>query len=261
MKKGRDMVKLLLLILAQAYFVAFAATSALAAVGGPGDTDPPPRDVTKPTIAITTPPNNATYLLGQPVRAAYKCADEAGGSELYSCRGTAPNGAYINTSTVGPKSFTVRAQDNAGNTASVAHTYTVQPLPTNLPDLSISVAPAGVLDTSPTHCSRVTFAVTLETPSQGAWVSHFAAEYKIYSDIYSGTRHLGGGQVASGHTPDFGAVGGTKTIDRRFSLPANVVYPAGDYINKITVEVDPNKRISETREWNNSQSVYAHCIG
>jgi hypothetical protein len=221
---------------------------------------PPSPDTTKPTITITTPANNATYRLGEPAKAAYTCAD-TGGSGLYSCQGTVPNGSYINTGTVGTKSFTVTARDRAGNTTSVTRTYTVEPLPDYLPDLSVSVAPAGELSSSPTNCRRVTFYVKREWPSNGSYVTHQSAEYKVFSQIFDGTRNLGGGQVAQGLTPDFGIGTSTKTVTVGFTWPSNVVYPAGDFTNKITVVVDPNNLVSETREWNNSSDVYANCIG
>ena len=221
----------------------------------------PPPDTTKPTITITSPASNATYRLGEPVKAAYTCAD-TGGSGLYSCQGTVPNGSYINTGTVGTRSFTVTARDRAGNSTSVTRTYTVEPLPSHLPDLSVvSVAPAGELSTSLTNCRRVTFYVKREWPSNGQYVTHQSAEFKVFSEIFDGTRNLGGGQVAQGWTPDFGIGTSTKAITVDFSLPSNVVYPAGDFTNKLTVVVDPNSRISETREWNNSNYVYANCIG
>ena len=82
-------------------------------------------DTTAPTITITTPPNGATYLLNQTVLADYECQDEAGGSGLASCVGTVADGAAIDTSSVGSKSFTVNAEDNAGNTNSLTHNYSV----------------------------------------------------------------------------------------------------------------------------------------
>jgi Ca2+-binding RTX toxin-like protein len=89
-----------------------------------GLTSPPP-DTTKPTVTLTTPPNGAAYFLNQTVPALYSCRDESGGSGLKTCQGIVASGAAINTSSVGTKTFTVTATDNAANTASVAHTYTV----------------------------------------------------------------------------------------------------------------------------------------
>ncbi len=80
-------------------------------------------DATAPTVTVTTPPNGATYSLGQKVKASYLCSD--GQSGLLSCVGTVANGAYINTSTVGPKTFTVTGTDQAGNTTTVTRTYNV----------------------------------------------------------------------------------------------------------------------------------------
>ena len=83
------------------------------------------QDSTAPTITITTPAEGATYLLGQVVIADYACQDEAGGSGLASCVGDVANGSPIDTSSVGAKTFTVNAEDHAGNTASLTHHYSV----------------------------------------------------------------------------------------------------------------------------------------
>jgi len=91
-----------------------------------GDTSPDWQpDVTPPTITITTPPEGAVYALGQVVLADYACEDEAGGSGLASCVGDVPDGTAIDTASVGAKTFTVNAADNAGNPASATHTYSV----------------------------------------------------------------------------------------------------------------------------------------
>jgi hypothetical protein len=82
-------------------------------------------DVTAPRITLATPSQGVTHDLGQQVAASYSCADEDGGSGLASCTGTVANGAAIDTSSVGEKSFTVNATDNAGNPASQTVTYRV----------------------------------------------------------------------------------------------------------------------------------------
>ena len=82
-------------------------------------------DVTAPQITLGTPSQGAVYDLGQEVAASYSCTDEDGGSGLASCTGTVANGAAVDTSSVGEKSFTVSATDNAGNPASQTVTYTV----------------------------------------------------------------------------------------------------------------------------------------
>ncbi len=82
-------------------------------------------DKTAPTIALTTPASGAVYALGEQVVADYSCADETGGSGLASCSGTVADGAAVDTSSVGDKTFKVEAADNAGNPASKSVTYTV----------------------------------------------------------------------------------------------------------------------------------------
>jgi hypothetical protein len=110
-----------------------------------------PSDTTAPTITITTPADGTTYLLGQSVAASYSCEDEAGGSDLASCSGTVASGEAIDTASVGLKTFTINAADNAGNTKSVQVSYRViynftgffQPV-NNLPNLNIATAGSAI---------------------------------------------------------------------------------------------------------------------
>lgn len=99
-------------------------------------------DLVPPTIQVTAPADGARYARGAGIVAAYACAD-AGGSGVAGCAGSVGSGSAIDTSTLGPKSFTVDATDNAGNRSSALVHYTV-------------VDPAG-----PT--------VTLNTPADGAF--------------------------------------------------------------------------------------------
>lgn len=78
-----------------------------------------------PSVQVATPLDGATYALGQSVAADYSCADEAGGSGVASCEGPVADGAALDTSSLGQKTFTVNATDNAGNRASRSVTYTV----------------------------------------------------------------------------------------------------------------------------------------
>jgi hypothetical protein len=74
---------------------------------------------------MTAPVNNATYLLNQSVASAYTCSDTGSGITAANCVGTLPNGSNLNTSTVGRKTFTVTATDNARNTTTSTVTYYV----------------------------------------------------------------------------------------------------------------------------------------
>jgi hypothetical protein len=82
-------------------------------------------DNAPPSVSITTPANGATFQQGQVVGAAYACSDDANGTGIAACAGPVPPGGGIDTSTPGPKSFTVNASDVAGNAAGLTHTYTV----------------------------------------------------------------------------------------------------------------------------------------
>jgi hypothetical protein len=82
-------------------------------------------DRTPPSIVITTPASGATYTLGQIVTAAYSCADQPGGAGLLSCVGDLTPGALIDTSSVGSRTFTVKAADGAQNTGMASSAYRV----------------------------------------------------------------------------------------------------------------------------------------
>jgi len=73
-----------------------------------------PIDGTSPTIAFITPPDGiaANYVLNQDVDEEYDCIDA--GSGIASCTDNNP-GTKVDTSTVGVHTFTVTAQDIAGN--------------------------------------------------------------------------------------------------------------------------------------------------
>ena len=82
-------------------------------------------DATPPQITLATPPNGAVYQRAANVPANYSCLDNESG--LATCSGDTANGAAIDTSTVGPHTFTVSATDNEGNPFSVEHAYRVVP--------------------------------------------------------------------------------------------------------------------------------------
>ena len=67
--------------------------------------------------------NGGVYQFNKTALAAFGCAD--GGSGLATCTGTVANGAAIDTSSVGTKSFVVTATDAVGNISSTTVSYTV----------------------------------------------------------------------------------------------------------------------------------------
>ncbi len=78
-------------------------------------------DTTKPTITLTAPADGASFTVGEHVAADYTCADTA----PVTCVGTVANGAAIDTSAPGAKTFTVDATDGSDNASTATATYTV----------------------------------------------------------------------------------------------------------------------------------------
>jgi len=80
-------------------------------------------DNTPPVVTITVPVQGAEYTLGQTVLAYWTATDALSG--IASAEGTVPSESLIDTATVGTKTFTVTATDNAGNTVTETVTYEV----------------------------------------------------------------------------------------------------------------------------------------
>ncbi len=82
-----------------------------------------------PSVSIYTPRNGARYKRGSRVLANYRCTE--GGSSttpitpIATCNGTVLTGQRINTRTLGRKTFTVTAGDQAGNKTVKTIHYTV----------------------------------------------------------------------------------------------------------------------------------------
>ena len=73
-------------------------------------------------IQITTPGDGATYTRDQVVNASYACTPA---DTVRACLGSVPNGAAIDTSSVGTKAFAVHATVSEGFTADQTITYSV----------------------------------------------------------------------------------------------------------------------------------------
>jgi hypothetical protein len=82
-------------------------------------------DSDPPTVSLLTPSDGAVYTLGSIVTADYSCADEPGGSGLAACVGTTGDGAVLDTSSVGGKTFTVTARDGEGHVTVMTHHYRI----------------------------------------------------------------------------------------------------------------------------------------
>ncbi len=102
-------------------------------------------DLTPPSITVAAPVDGDRVEIGQTALADYTCVDDTADSGLATCDGTVASGSPIDTSSLGVHSFTVTATDNAGNSASVTHTYTVLPPDTTPPIITLSTPADGAL--------------------------------------------------------------------------------------------------------------------
>jgi hypothetical protein len=129
-----------------------------------GSTEP---DVAPPSISITSPTDGGYYVVGQNLHARYTCLDNPAGSGTASCVGTTPDGAAIDTSSTGARSFSVSATDFAHNSTASAAGYTL----VGAASASTTAPPGGASITTdpgggPTP--QIPVATTLSSSNQGA---------------------------------------------------------------------------------------------
>lgn len=82
-------------------------------------------DQTAPVIDLRTPAEGAVYTVGGEVTVDYDCADQPAGSGLATCTGDLADGARLDTSSPGTRTFTVTSGDSAGNTTAETVSYEV----------------------------------------------------------------------------------------------------------------------------------------
>ena len=78
-----------------------------------------------PTVAIVSPSDGASYLIGSTVTVDYRCTSTVPQLNALVCNGTSPNGATLDTSTVGAKTFTATATDALNLTTGRTNGYRV----------------------------------------------------------------------------------------------------------------------------------------
>jgi hypothetical protein len=100
--------------------------------------------LTPPSISIAFPVNGATYTQGQAVSAVYSCTPHEGAA-IAACTGPVPNGAAFNTGALGPHTFTVKAEDSNGATASEGVSYTVVAASAPTPPVTTPILPPDTL--------------------------------------------------------------------------------------------------------------------
>lgn len=118
MKKIKEMFKFRTILALGVFFMLIGLASA---------------DTLAPTITFATPSEGMSVVEGSSVLANYSCADSESG--VKTCTGNVTSGSPIDT-TVGPKTFTIYAEDNDGNnkTESVSYTVSVAPTIDPMPD-------------------------------------------------------------------------------------------------------------------------------
>jgi hypothetical protein len=104
--------------LSRVLFVLAALALPAAAAADSGASDP-----NAPAIEIASPMDGGAYPQGYHLQAGYGCWSPV--NELISCEGSAPLGAYLDTTIAGTRTFSVTATDFEGRTTTATATYTI----------------------------------------------------------------------------------------------------------------------------------------
>jgi hypothetical protein len=183
-------------------------------------------DTTGPVITIASPTGN--YLLNQAVTASYSCTDAESGVASFS--GTVASGALIDTASVGTKTFTVTATDNAGNVSTKTVTY------------SVAFGICVLSDQSKAHRSGSTIPIKLQLcDANGVNVSNANVLVHATSVIMASTEAPGPLEDAGNANPDGNfrydaGLGGTGGYIFNLSTQG---YGTGTYLLRFTVGGDP----------------------
>jgi hypothetical protein len=99
-----------------------------------------------PQAAISAPAAGQTYTLGQSVATSFSCADSPYGSGISACadsNGASGAGGRLETSTLGPHTYTVSATSSDGLTGQASIAYSVVPVPSSRPPIVGCAAATG----------------------------------------------------------------------------------------------------------------------
>jgi hypothetical protein len=148
------------------------------------------RDATAPIVTVTAPVSG-NYLLNQAVAVNYSCSD--GGSGMANCTGTTANGGLLDTASVGSKTFTVSAADNAGN-----------PAPPTVVNYTVNFGVIALFDQTKAHKSGSTVPIKIRlVDANGANVSSAATIVHAVSVIQTSSQASTNLDDAGNSNPDF----------------------------------------------------------
>jgi len=152
------------------------------------------RDATPPQVNIVTPGSGATYTQDQTVKASYSCSDSISG--VGSCIGTVANGATLDLTSTGSKSFSVVTTDQAGNSSNTSLNYSVSSAPTTgTPPPVVDGTHLFAWNDLGMHCTDSDFSVFTLLPPFNDLVSQLIVNGKLvnasnssaYSLVYEST--------------------------------------------------------------------------
>jgi WD40 repeat protein len=108
--------------------IAFSRNGAMIATGNDGNGGTVSIFGSPPQATISSPAPGGTFTIGQVVPTTFSCAESPYGPGMSTCadsNGAVPTGGYLDTSTVGPQTYTATATSKDGLTSQTSLAYAV----------------------------------------------------------------------------------------------------------------------------------------
>ena len=171
-----------------------------------------------PNATITSPPGGGVYATGALVPTRFSCTEGHGGPGLESCtdsNGGSGTSGVLETSTLGPHTYTVTAKSKDGQTGTASISYTVVALGTCAGNIGTVALSPGLTDTAAVQTMKIKGTLTGCVAEPFATVNYTATlktAGAVSCSVLTGAGEPAGGAVKYKWTPTAKPSTGTLSV-------------------------------------------------